>query len=368
MLGSGSFDVTSYGAVGDGKTDDSKAFQDAWAALCQSSSSQPTLQIPRGKTFLVGSPVSFEGPCKSPSVSVKWAGTVIGPQKTWKGGDGDSWLEFANVDGLSISGNGKIYGQGAIWWKTCSGALRFRSCNRLRVLGLKSADSPRNHISITNCINATFSNLKLTAPEDSPNTDGIDIANSINIQISNSLMATGDDCIAINDGTSHVKITGLTCGPGHGISVGSLGKEGDEAVVENIYVKNCTFANTDNGARIKTWQGGSGFARKITYEDIQLDNVRNPILIDQYYCPHQTCANKGKAVGISDVWFSNFQGTTVDRSAITLNCSNTVPCTNINLNNIKITAPTNGREEVFAICNNAYGKSSDTVPVVSCLK
>jgi len=30
-------------------------------------------------------------------------------------------------------------------------------------------------------------------------------------------------------------------------------------------------------------QGGSGYARKITFEQIQLSNVKNPIIINQYY-------------------------------------------------------------------------------------
>lgn len=37
------------------------------------------------------------------------------------------------------------------------------------------------------------------------------------------------------------------------ISVGSLGKDGEESIVENVQVTNCTFNETNNGARIKTW-------------------------------------------------------------------------------------------------------------------
>jgi len=28
---------------------------------------------------------------------------------------------------------------------------------------------------------------------------------------------SGDDCIAINSGSSNINITGINCGPGHGI-------------------------------------------------------------------------------------------------------------------------------------------------------
>jgi len=38
------------------------------------------------------------------------------------------------------------------------------------------------------------------------------------------------------------------------ISVGSLGRNGNYDTVEEVYVSNCSFTNTQNGARIKTWQ------------------------------------------------------------------------------------------------------------------
>ena len=37
-------------------------------------------------------------------------------------------------------------------------------------------------------------------------------------------------------------------------SVGSLGKGGEYAIVEEVHVKNCTLTGTTNGARIKTWK------------------------------------------------------------------------------------------------------------------
>ncbi|KAL2928305.1 hypothetical protein RDABS01_028805 [Bienertia sinuspersici] len=70
----------------------------------------------------------------------------------------------------------------------------------------------------------------------------------------NYLCILGDDCVAMSNGSHDIKITSVTCGPGHGISIGSLGKDGSKDIVENIHVSNCTFKGTQNGARIKTWQ------------------------------------------------------------------------------------------------------------------
>jgi polygalacturonase len=51
-----------------------------------------------------------------------------------------------------------------------------------------------------------------------------------------------------------VFIHDVTCGPGHGISIGGLGKDGTTAVVSGISVQNVKMTGTLTAARIKTWQ------------------------------------------------------------------------------------------------------------------
>ncbi|MCH88097.1 polygalacturonase, partial [Trifolium medium] len=96
-------------------------------------------------------------------------------------------------------------------------------------------------------------------------------------------------------GTRNVWISDVFCGPGHGISVGSLGKNDGEEDLDNIVVKNCTFSGTSNGVRIKSWAAQlkkTLIASNFLYEDIVMDNVQYPIIIDQDYCPHPTCPNQ----------------------------------------------------------------------------
>lgn len=75
-------------------------------------------------------------------------------------------------------------------------------------------------------------------------------------------------------------------------SIGSLGKEANENGVENVTLINAVFTKSDNGVRIKTWPTPSnGFVRHVIFQNIVMINVKNPILIDQNYCPnHQSCS------------------------------------------------------------------------------
>ncbi|GLT71721.1 hypothetical protein SLA2020_437190 [Shorea laevis] len=371
------YNVMDYGAVGDGKTDDSKAFNKAWAAVCGASQQgRPSLYIPSGKTFLL-TPIKFEGPCKS-SVQVQVLGDLVASEDllSWKGHDPSKWLVFTDIKGFEISGNAKLDGRGSIWWKSCpemSGCTRpttlaLNGVSDFKLQGLTFINSGRNHISIIGSQGGSVSSIKLIAPDESPNTDGIDISSSSYLQILDSYIGTGDDCIAINADTSFVNITKINCGPGHGISVGSLGKNGETARVEEIHVENCTFNGTQNGARIKTWQGGRGYARKISFQGIKTIGAKNPIIINQYYCDGSCeTQNQSSAVQISDVRFVRIQGTSSNEEAIQLHCSQTVGCTNIFLEDIKIESNV-GKEPAYSSCTNAHGKVSSSVkPPVNCL-
>jgi polygalacturonase len=64
----------------------------------------------------------------------------------------------------------------------------------------------------------------------------------------------GDDCVSIQTGCSNILVHNVDCGPGHGISIGSLGKENTRACVSNVTVRDTTIHNTLTGVRIKTWQ------------------------------------------------------------------------------------------------------------------
>lgn len=74
------------------------------------------------------------------------------------------------------------------------------------------------------------------------------------MNLSFELWYAGDDCISIQTGCSNVYVHNVDCGPGHGISIGSLGKDNTRACVSNITVRDVNIHNSMNGVRIKTWQ------------------------------------------------------------------------------------------------------------------
>ncbi|CAN1221508.1 G9 [Linum grandiflorum] len=324
------FDITKNGAVADGKTDIAAVVTKTWADACASPT--PTkLLIPAGSYF--SSYVEFKGPCKAP-IEAEIQGNLMAPGEL----PGDTWLAFRYIDNLHLFGNGILDAQGPLSWRKAKTPI---------IVRLTSKDAKQFHISVFGSKNYTLSNLKIQAPRDSPNTDGIHIGKSTQVTIQNSIIGTGDDCVSIGDAVEQVTVTNVTCGPGHGISIGSLGKYPDEKSVKGVIVKNCTLADTDNGVRIKSWPDlNPGEASDVHFEDIIMNNVNNPIII----------ASKVK---ISNVVFKNIKGTSKNPEAVFLNCSQLIPCENIQMTDIDLTYPKgvakskcfNVKPIVSGICN-----------------
>ncbi|KAF6159867.1 hypothetical protein GIB67_032951 [Kingdonia uniflora] len=375
------FDVVDYGAIGDGKTNDTQAFENAWKAACNpESSSDSTLIVPVQKTFLLR-PITFEGPCSTKHIYFQINGTIVAPSDIDQWGCDnnhcDQWIKFTNINGLYLYGNGVIDGQGSNWWATCNynknhcparpTAVKIADSNYVHVRDIRVINSPEMHVVILKSSYVHITNINIFAPEDSPNTDGIHIDRSSNVNIDHSHIGTGDDCISIGTGTSQLTVYKVRCGPGHGISIGSLGKHGAEDTVEDIHVNHVDFWGTSNGVRIKTWQGGKGYARNITFENIKCHSARYPIIINQYYCDHTACKNQTSAVQISNVSYRRVRGTSVRDTAVSFACSETVPCTGIVLEDVKLRSTRHDRE-TLAYCLNAYGKGyGQVVPTVPCL-
>ncbi|PAN44418.1 hypothetical protein PAHAL_9G041500 [Panicum hallii] len=371
---SGVFSLDSYGARGDGTHDDAQALSNAWKAACASPRPAVVL-VPGGKRYLLSEVVKLSGPCRSASVTLTVQGTLVAsPNRAdWSDRDRRHWIVFRAVDGLTVNGGGVIDGNGETWWKnSCKinkalpckeapTALSFHYCTSLRVQDLKIVNSQQIHMSIEDCTNVQLAGLSITAPGTSPNTDGIHITRSNGVQVTNCKIKTGDDCISIENGTHNLHVSQVVCGPGHGISIGSLGDDDSRAEVSGITVDSVRLYGTTNGARIKTYQGGSGYARDITFQNMVMGGVKNPIIIDQSYCDRaKPCREQGSAVEVSNVVFRNIRGTTVTKDAIKLSCSRNAPCHGITLQNIDLRME-GGNGAAESTCQNAKWRKAGTV-------
>ncbi|CAJ1967577.1 unnamed protein product [Sphenostylis stenocarpa] len=351
--------VNDYGAQGDGKSDDTQAFKKAWEVAC---SSEGAVFVVAQKNYLL-KPITFSGPCKS-NIQVRIYGSLEASDKASDySEDRAHWLMFDSVQKLSVKGGGSIDGNGNIWWqnsckrnqnlpcKKAPTALTFYKCKDLTVEDLTIKNGQQMHVSFQNSENVLVSGLTVTAPEDSPNTDGIHITNTQNIQIQNTVTGTGDDCISIESGSMNVQVTNITCGPGHGISIGSLGSQESKDFVSGVMVNGAKFSGTTNGVRIKTWQGGSGSANNIKFQNIEMEKVTNPIIIDQNYCDQATpCKQQQSAVQIRNVLYENIRGTSASEVGVQFDCSEKFPCEGIVLQNIELQHESGGG--AMASCNN----------------
>ncbi|CAN4084594.1 unnamed protein product [Withania somnifera] len=319
------FDVTKFGATTNG--DISKAVMDAFKEAC-AATSPSTIVIPKG-TYPMNQ-VKLQGPCKAPlELQVQATLTLI------------ILIEF------SLYGTGVFDGQGKAAWARNNRATSkcshlpnvslhyFNFLTNSTIRDITSKDSKMFHVNVNGCKNLTFIGVKITAPQESINTDGIHVARSSNVNIT--------DC----DELEQLHITKVTCGPGHGISVGSLGKTPGEKPVVGVYVKNCTFINTDNGVRVKTWPAShQGVVTDLHFEDIIVRNVSNPVVIDQVYCPYNQC-NKD----ISKVSIKNVRGASRTQDVVLLLCGKGVSCEGVEVGDIDISY--GGKEgPAKSICEN----------------
>uniref|UniRef100_A0A453D088 Exopolygalacturonase n=1 Tax=Aegilops tauschii subsp. strangulata TaxID=200361 RepID=A0A453D088_AEGTS len=322
-----------------------QALMAAWKAACGASGTV-TLLIPPG-TYYIG-PTKFHGPCKASAITFLLQGTLKAATDLRR--FGNDWIEFGWVKDLTVAGqnNAIINGQGAASWpfnkcpirKDCKVlpiSVLFVNNQNTVVRDIKSVNSKFFHIALLQSKNMKLINIQINAPENSPNTDGIHIERSTGVVISDTRISTGDDCISIGQGSDNIDIARVHCGPGHGMSIGSLGRYVDEGDVTRVHVRNMTFVGTMNGVRIKTWENSptKSLAAHMLFENMVMKDVQNPIIIDQKYCPYYDCEHKHvSGVTLKDITFKNIKGTSSMPVAVLLRCG--VPCQGVVLQDVDL--------------------------------
>ena len=202
-----------------------------------------------------------------------------------------SFISGSSLTNLAVIGRGAIDGQGADWWTAIDtnaaikrpNHITLSSCSRVLLQDFTSSNPPSPHIAVkgNNAGNVTFLDLTLRAPATSPNTDGVDLAET-NILFQNCVIDTGDDNIAIGSSAGlarDILVTNCIFLAGHGLSIGSFTSSG----VSNLTVVNCAWNGTDNGIRLKSQRDRGGLIQNLNYNNLTMTNVNWPFLIYSYY-------------------------------------------------------------------------------------
>jgi polygalacturonase len=318
-------DPRTYGAAGDGITDDTSAIQTAIDACAAQGGG--TVPLDHG-TFLTG-PFTLKSHIM---LRVNTGVTILGttdqsryvpayigtPYRS-----GEALLSTSDATDVGILGGGTIDGQGDVTppggrsWYTLAGAASFPyasfpfapSSNGLPrpwltefwmtdhivVEGVHFARSPMWTLVPRYASDVTIVGISDSAPSTSKNTDAVDIVSSSNVAISNVNFASGDDDVALKSGlpplyqdpsqpmpaaaTQFVTVANATFTSGHGMSIGSEAING----VNNIAIMNVSLANTSNGFRIKTGRDRGSQIHDIDARNLTMTNVAQPIVVNSYY-------------------------------------------------------------------------------------
>ncbi|PVF94155.1 pectin lyase-like protein [Serendipita vermifera] len=230
-----------------------------------------------------------------------------------------------NLAGGYTQDSGAIYGYGNHWWD--NGILDNRpymvtfnvnggTISRMKVIkpiahGFRIPG--KNIVIKDHYVDAMPSNgTRDTAASFPFNTDGFNIGGQ-NITLDGYWGKNGDDCVSIINGAKNIVARNGYCGfSSHGLSIGSLGSNGQDSRVSNILFENWVMDGAVYGARFKSWTGGNGLAANITWRNMVLLNVSTPIFITQNYYdqnkgprPNNTA---GTSTHIENFKFENFEG------------------------------------------------------------
>ncbi|MBS1857400.1 MAG: Ig-like domain repeat protein [Acidobacteria bacterium] len=266
------------------------------------------IQIPKGVALMVDAGVTLfasRNPRDYDADSSKSCGTL-----TAAGGGCVPLLTVNGADGAGIAGYGAIDGRGyapmllngsagMTWWDLARSAaspliqnnprlLQVSNTNGFTLYKITLRNSPNFHVALGRDSNVTVWGVKIIAPYDARNTDGIDPGYSSNVAIVNSWISDGDDNVAIGasntPGATNITVLNDWFGHGHGASIGSYTQNGvSNTLFGHITIAGESANRNQIGLRIKTDVSRGGLVRNIVYSNICMRQVRTAITLNPFY-------------------------------------------------------------------------------------
>ena len=382
------FNVTDYGAVGNGTTLCTEAIQKAVDACAASGGG--TVYIPAGK-YLSGA-IFLKS---NVTLNISEGATLLASKNFehfppfkpgWRIQSDDtrasSLITGHDLENIAITGRGTLDGQGRIWWEAFNkdnnskdGGHKILTHGRPRVINLyrcrdvliedvKILNSPSWTVHLIGCDNVVVDGISIINPEEGPNTDGVNPESCRNVRISNCFIDTGDDCITLKSGkdeegrlkarpTENVAITNCVMYKGHGAVV--IGSE-MSGCVRNVVASNIVCVGTDRAVRIKSTRGRGGVVENIRFNNFIVENVREPIYITNFYTKTDPEPVSERTPILRDIAISHF---TIKNSPYTARIYGLPEMPIQRLRITDVTAST----EVGFMCDNVEGLELQNVEV-----
>lgn len=313
-----SVSIVEFGAVGDGKTLNTGAFQNAIFYLNSfADKGGAQLYVPPGK-WLTG---SFNLTSHLTLFLEKDA-IILGSQDSSNWGITDplpsygrgidipgsryrSLINGYNLHDVVITGNnGTIDGQGSYWWNSfLSHTLNHSRPHLVEIVesigvvvsNLTFLNAPAYNIHPVYCSHVLVQNISAYAPSSSPYTVGIVPDSSDHMCIESSNISMGYDAITLKSGWDehgitygrpttyvHIKEVNLQASTGSAVAFGSEMSGGiSHVLVEHLHVK-----NSYSGINFRTAVGRGGYIKNIEVSFVEMENIHTAFIASGQYKSH----------------------------------------------------------------------------------
>lgn len=312
--------ITDYGAVGDGKTLNTKFIQEAIDEISRKGGG--VVLVPRG-TYLTGTIVLrskvtlhlLPGSILLGSPNIEDYPEIFVGYRSYTDNYSQRSLIFAEKESdIGLMGAGKIYGNGELFkedekkvYKARPYLIRLVECMGIKLYDVNLENGAMWTIHLLACEDVICSGIKINSRCNN-NNDGIDIDSSENVRVSNCHIVSGDDSIVLKSTSprpcKNITITNCVLSSWcNGIKMGTESNGG----FQNITISNCVVYDTRlSGLAIQTVDGG--ITENINITNISMQNVNNPIFIRfgnraRPCCPEHKVESPGKMrnINISNV-------------------------------------------------------------------
>ena len=198
--------------------------------------------------------------------------------------------------------------------------VRFTDCQRISVTGVTIQNAPKFHLVPSNCEDVTIEGVTVRCPWNAQNGDGIDIMQSRRVVVRRCTVDVGDDGICLKGGAGKAALKNGPCKDilveyntvyhAHGGFV--IGSEFSGGM-EDITVRHNTFSGTDTGLRFKSAPERGGITRNIRISDIVMNDIRDQAIVFETTYADRPAGYEDNQAATTQAFLPNFQDIVMER-------------------------------------------------------